>query len=73
MDNVAILLEHVDLLNRLDWLDVHLLQSSLQLLVIGSGGLVDFLHLAAGSSLSTARIVYVVSHTNSYCRKFSIR
>ena len=43
MDDIAILLEHVDLLNGLDRLDIELLQRGLQLLVVGAGGLVHFL------------------------------
>lgn len=53
MDNIAVLLEHVDLLDGLDGLDVHLLQGGLELLVIGAGGLVDLLDLAAGSTLAS--------------------
>lgn len=53
VDNVAILLEHVDLLNGLDGLDVHLLEGGLELLVIGTGVLVDLLDLAAGSTLAS--------------------
>lgn len=53
VDDVAILLEHVDLLNGLDGLDVHLLQRDLQLLVVGTGRLVDLLDLAAGSALAS--------------------
>lgn len=34
VDNIAVLLEHVDLLDGLDGLDVQLLQRRLQLLVI---------------------------------------
>jgi hypothetical protein len=47
MDNVSIFLEHVDLLDSLDRLDVKFLQRGLQLLVIGARRLVDFLGLAA--------------------------
>ena len=36
MDDVPVRLEHVDLLNRLDWLNVELLEGCLQLLVIHS-------------------------------------
>lgn len=54
MDDVAIFLEHVDLLDGLDGLHVHLLQRSLQLLVIGAGRLVDLLDLAAGSALASS-------------------
>lgn len=55
MDDVAVLLEHVDLLDGLDRLYVHLLQGSLQLLVVGAGGLVDLLDLAAGSTLASVK------------------
>lgn len=53
MDDVSVLLEHVDLLDGLDGLHVHLLQGGLELLVVGTGGLVDLLDLAAGSTLSS--------------------
>jgi hypothetical protein len=53
VDDVSVLLEHVDLLDGLDGLDVHLLQGGLELLVVGTGGLVDLLNLAAGSTLSS--------------------
>ena len=43
MDDIAVLLEHVHLLNRLDGLHVEFLQRCLQLLVIGARGLVNFL------------------------------
>lgn len=52
VDHVAVLLKHVNLINGLDGLDVHLLQSSLELLVIGARGLVDLLDLPSGSTLS---------------------
>lgn len=44
--NVAIRLEHVDLLDRLDRLDIHLLQSCLELLVIRASALVNLLDLS---------------------------
>jgi hypothetical protein len=47
MNDVSVFLEHVDLLDRLDGLDVKLLERGLQLLVVGAGRLVDFLGLAA--------------------------
>jgi hypothetical protein len=53
VDDVAILLEHVDLLNTLDGLDVQLLEGGLELLVVGIGGPVDLLDLAAGSALAS--------------------
>lgn len=53
MDNVAIALEHVDLLNGLDRLRVQLLQGGLELLVIvGAAGDVALL-LVPRSALST--------------------
>ena len=54
MDHVAILFEHVDLLNGLDGLHVHLLQRRLQLLVVGARALVNLLHLPPGRALPTA-------------------
>lgn len=56
VDDVSVLLEHVDLLDSLDGLNIDLLKSSLELLVVGSSGLVDLLDLAAGSSLSSNHI-----------------
>ena len=53
MDDVAVLLEHVDLLDGLDGLDVHLLEGGLELLVVGTGVLVHLLDLAAGSTLAS--------------------
>ena len=52
VDDVAVLLEHVDLLDALDGLDVQLLESGLELLVIGTGVADDLLDLAAGSALA---------------------
>lgn len=54
VDDVPVLLEHVDLLNGLDGLDVQLLQRRLELLVIGAGAGGRPLDLAAGRSLATA-------------------
>lgn len=53
MDDVAILLEHVDLFDRLDGLDVHLLQSCLKLLVVHSRSLVDLLDFPPRRALAT--------------------
>ena len=58
VDDVAVLLEHVDLLNSLDGLDVQLLKRSLELLVVGTSGPVDLLDLPAGSTLAA---IYRVS------------
>ena len=64
MDHIAVLLEHVDLLDCLDGLHVHLLQRGLQFLVVGAGALVHFFRLAARSafaSVYTCSLVGVVS------------
>jgi hypothetical protein len=52
VDDVSVALEHVDLLNGLDGLDVELLQRGLELLVVGTSGPVDLLDLPAGSTLA---------------------
>lgn len=59
MDDVAVLLEHVDLLDGLDGLNVHLLEGGLQLLVIGAGVAGHLLDLAAGSALASVGKVSV--------------
>lgn len=56
MNDVSVLLEHVDFLNGLDGLDVHLLECGLEFLVVRGGGLVDALGLAAGSTFASAQI-----------------
>ena len=61
VDDVAVLLEHVDLLNALDGLDVQLLESGLELLVIGAGVADDLLDLAAGSTLASVELLVVNS------------
>lgn len=53
VDDIAVRLEHVDLLYRLDGLDVHLLQSSLQLPVVGAGRLVGLLDLSPWGTLAS--------------------
>jgi hypothetical protein len=58
VNDVSVALEHVDLLNGLDRLDVELLQRGLELLVVGTSGPVDLLDLPAGSTLSA---IYRVS------------
>jgi hypothetical protein len=57
MDDVSVGLEHVDLLNCLDRLDIELLERSLQLLVVHSSTLMDLLHLPSRCTLSTIRAV----------------
>lgn len=55
VDNVSVSLEHVDLLNGLDRLNIQLLQCSLQLLVIHARALVDLLLLSSRCTLSTVK------------------
>lgn len=52
MDDVSVRLEHVDLLNGLDRLNIQLLERSLQLLVINSSGFVCLLDLSSWCALS---------------------
>lgn len=53
VDDVSVALEHVDLLNGLDGLDIELLEGLLELLVVGGGPLGRPLHLPARGTLST--------------------
>jgi hypothetical protein len=53
VDDVSVALEHVDLLDCLNWLNVHLLERRLQLLIVGASALVDLLDLSAGSAFAT--------------------
>jgi hypothetical protein len=63
VDDVSIALEHVNLLNRLDGLDVELLESGLQLLVVGAGALVDLLDLPAWGALASVSSISYDLHT----------
>jgi hypothetical protein len=63
VNDVAIALEHVDLLNRLDRLYVQLLKSGLELLVVGACALVDLLDLPAGGTLAAVDIISQVLFT----------
>ena len=53
MDDVAVALEHVHLLDGLDGLNIDLLEGGLELLVIASGAGRRSLDLSAGSTLAT--------------------
>jgi hypothetical protein len=53
VDDVAVALEHIDLLDSLDRLDVQLLERGLELLVIGARVPVDLLDLSARSTLAS--------------------
>jgi hypothetical protein len=59
VDDVAVRLEHVDLLNGRDGLDVHLLEGGLELLVVTTAGSVDLLDLSSGSTLSAVFRSYI--------------
>jgi hypothetical protein len=61
VDDVAVALEHVDLLDGLNRLDVELLEGGLKLLVVGAGALVDLLDLPARSTLASALPVSLIS------------
>lgn len=69
VNDVAVALEHVDLLDGLDGLDVQLLKRGLELLVVGASGPVDLLDLPAGCALST--IAQLASHSDPMSPKVS--
>ena len=52
-NDLTVLLEHVDLLNCLNWLHIQLLQSALQLLVIGAGAFMRLFDFSSWSSFSS--------------------
>jgi hypothetical protein len=52
VNDVAVRLEHVDLLDLSDGLHVHLLEGGLELLVVGASRPVDLLLHTSGSSLA---------------------
>jgi hypothetical protein len=53
VNDISVSLEHVDLLNSLDGLDIELLKRRLQLLVIHPRALVDLFDLSSRCALST--------------------
>lgn len=55
VDDIAIRFEHVDLFNGLNWLNIKLLESGLQLLVICAGALVHLPLHPPGRSLGTEK------------------
>jgi hypothetical protein len=65
VDDVSVALEHVDLLDGLDGLYVELLQRGLELLVVGTGALVDLLDLPAGSALASAHAISLASSVST--------
>ncbi len=53
MNHIAIFFEHVDLLNRLNGLDIELFQGSLQLFVVRTRRLVNLLHFSPRCTLAS--------------------
>lgn len=60
VNDVAIALEHVDLLDLLDGLNIQFLEVCLQLLVVGAGCLVDLLDLTPRSTLASVSDIVLV-------------
>jgi len=60
VDDISVGLEHVDLLNCLNGLDIKLLKCCLQLLVIHASALVDLLDLSSRGAFSTVRSLLVL-------------
>lgn len=65
MNDIAVALEHVHLLNCLNWLHIEFLQGCLELLVVCTAGLVHFLDLASRCALAT-----VCSSCQPLCKLF---
>lgn len=70
VDDVAVRLEHVDLLDGRDGLDVHLLEGGLELLVVTTTGSVDLLDLSSGSTLATVLSLYISLGARAYAANF---
>jgi len=68
VDDVAVGLEHVHFLNGLNGLNVHFLQDSLKLLVIGAGALVNLLDLSSRGAFAS-----VTACTSESTRSMSVR
>jgi hypothetical protein len=80
VDDVSVSLEHVDLLNSLDGLDIELLERCLQLLVVHPRALVYLLDLSSRCALSTIAgmsaflcFVHFVSKPNIWREKDRVR
>lgn len=52
MDDIPVALEHVDLFNSLNRLDIQLLESALELLLVGARALMDLLNLSSHGALA---------------------
>ena len=66
MDDVAVLFEHVDLLDGLDGLDVEFLERGLQFFVVGARGLVDFLLLPSRCAFAAVEGTVSMGLDSSY-------
>jgi len=66
VNDVAVALEHVDLLNLLNGLNIQLLEVCLQLLVIGTSSLVDLLDLASRGTLASVVDVLLVFRSGHF-------
>lgn len=62
VDDITIRFEHVDFLDRLDGLHIHLFQCRLQLLVVCSRALMNLLHLPPWCTLAAAFTLSVLVH-----------
>ena len=69
VNDIAITLEHVDLLDSLNWLHVEFLQRRLQLLVIGASALVDLFDFSPRCALAAVicnrKLLYFIPCGNS--------
>jgi hypothetical protein len=63
VDDIAVALEHVDLLNGLDGLDVELLEGLLKLLVVTAGAGRRALDLSPGGTLATISFKSIVRNS----------
>jgi hypothetical protein len=67
MYHISVLLEHVDFLDRLNWLDIQLLKRRLQLLVVSAGGFMDLLRLSSRSAFATRQMSACISGAHIEC------
>lgn len=71
MDDVAVRLEHVDLLDGLDGLGVELLQGAQELGVVTAGATSSAGSLSAGSTLATIKLI-LLAHDSFVFSVFSV-
>ena len=68
VNDIPIALEHVDLLDRLDRLHIHLLQRALELLIICARALVDFLDLSPRGTFAAVNL-FISNYVRLYDRR----